>query len=59
MRLKQYLIEKKLSPANIAKIKQEVKELKASMEKGKLAMKGKKRLEKLEDVLFDAGIFDF
>ena len=56
---KQYLNEKKLSPNQVDNIKKEIAELKASLNKGKLTQQGKKRLEKLEDVLFDMGIFDF
>lgn len=57
---KQYLKEKRnLTPQQIEKVKKEIAELKASMNRGKLKREGKKRLEKLEDVLFDMGIFDF
>jgi len=60
MKFKTYIKEEnKLSPQRIKKIKADIKELKASLEKGKLKPSGKKKLEQLEDSLFAQGIFDF
>jgi plasmid maintenance system killer protein len=59
MKFKKYIIEQKLNTTQVKQVKKEIAELKASMNKGKLKTAGKKRLEKLEDMLFDMGIFDF
>lgn len=57
MRFKKYITE--MSSTQIKKTKEEIKKLKQSKKIGKLTPAGKKQLERLENMLIKAGVFNF